>query len=124
MSGLERSTALDESQFLGTATIQASLYNLGSYPCITEGSTRVIGELYEVDDTTLQKLDMIEGYDEESPETSLYLRKQVIATMLSNIQLLLEAYYYNLPFENGELIEAGDYRKFLETYHSSGTMGE
>jgi len=115
MSGLERATVLNNSQFLGAGTIQATLYNLGSYPCISEGSTRVVGEIYEVDDTTLQELDMIEGYDEESPETSLYCRRQVTAIMAdSNAQLLLETYYYNLTVENGELIESGDYRKYLE----------
>jgi len=116
MSGLQRATVLNNSQFLGAGIIQATLYNLGSYPCITEGSTKVVGEIYEVGGTTLQELDMIEGYDEESPEASLYCRKQVTATIHdSNTQLLLEAYYYNLPVENGLLLESGDYRMYIET---------
>ena len=115
MSGLERATVLNNSQFLGAGTIQATLYNLGSYPCITEGSTKVVGEIYEVDDTTLQELDVIDGYDKHEPEASLYYRKQVTAIMIDGqTQQTAEAYYYNLTVENGELIESGDYRKYLE----------
>jgi len=94
MQGLQRCTALHGSRFLGMGTIQATLYNLGSYPCITEGCTRVIGELYDVDDTTLQELDAIEGYDEKSPEASLYCRKQVTAIMAdSNMQFQVSTYF-------------------------------
>ena len=39
------------------------LYSFGPYPgLVREGGTAVAGELYEVDDATLARLDVLEGY--------------------------------------------------------------
>jgi len=117
MQGLQRASALQGSRFLGEGTIQASLYDLGSYPGIAEGSDRVSGEVYEIDDATLQVLDAIEGYDKDEPESSLYYRKQVTAIMNNNAPQQVETYYYSLSIKNGLLIKAGDYRMYIEAQH-------
>lgn len=55
---------LEKSKFLGTAYTHSefSLYN-GGFPYATDGGKNEIkGELYEVDDNTLQNLDWLEGY--------------------------------------------------------------
>jgi gamma-glutamylcyclotransferase (GGCT)/AIG2-like uncharacterized protein YtfP len=67
---------LTDSIFLGKATIQGQLLNIGPFPgLIGTGSKkdRVQGEIYIVDNETLARLDRLEG------EGSLYLRKSVIA---------------------------------------------
>ena len=40
-----------------------TMYDLGAFPAVTtEGGTAIHGELYEVDDETFQRLDILEGY--------------------------------------------------------------
>jgi gamma-glutamylcyclotransferase (GGCT)/AIG2-like uncharacterized protein YtfP len=60
-----RNSVLDNSKFLGNyqSIPKYTMYNLGAFPCIVfGGKTSIIGEVYEVDDYTLDRLDMIEGH--------------------------------------------------------------
>ena len=54
---------LRHSEFLGKAST-APAYRLsgGGIPFLWHGSARVIGELYRVDDVTLQSVDRLEGH--------------------------------------------------------------
>ncbi|MCK5021000.1 MAG: gamma-glutamylcyclotransferase [Candidatus Peribacteraceae bacterium] len=57
---------LEGSKQLGEYTTppKYSMYSLGGYPGVTdEGETAIQGELYEVNDNTFERLDMLEGYD-------------------------------------------------------------
>ena len=111
LKGLERSHVLYSSPYLGPALVQAQLFDLGSYPGIGEGNHDVTGELYEVTPETLAELDSIEGYVENSPESSLYLRKTLTAQKFADGSTVdAESYFYSRP--SGELIEGGDYRSF------------
>jgi gamma-glutamylcyclotransferase (GGCT)/AIG2-like uncharacterized protein YtfP len=60
------------SKFIADAKVSGSLYDLGAYPglLLNESNSLVIGEVYEVDDEMLNKLDDFEA-------SSNYLRKQV-----------------------------------------------
>ena len=60
------------AQFIAAAKVNGSLYDLGAYPgmLLNESDSLVIGEVYEVDDELLQKLDDFEA-------SSRYRRKQV-----------------------------------------------
>jgi len=66
--GFARHYALSTQTFLGPATTRAGfrLYNLGSYPGLVrcEDGASIEGELYDVDDSCLEKLDVIEGVDQ------------------------------------------------------------
>lgn len=57
---------LERARFLGnavTATANWTMLHLGGFPGIVHsGSTRITGELYEVDDATLARLDQLEGH--------------------------------------------------------------
>ena len=66
------STLFPNSKFIADAKVSGSLYDLGAYPglILTESNSSVIGEVYEVDDEVLNKLDDIEA-------SSYYSRKQV-----------------------------------------------
>jgi gamma-glutamylcyclotransferase (GGCT)/AIG2-like uncharacterized protein YtfP len=111
LKGLERNSALDSSKYLGPAIIKARLFDLGSYPGIAEGDNDVVGEIYEVDEQTLNNLDAIEGYRESAPESSLYLRKPIAARMLSNgSEVCAETYFYSSA--NEKTIGGMDYRAF------------
>jgi gamma-glutamylcyclotransferase (GGCT)/AIG2-like uncharacterized protein YtfP len=58
--------------FVAEAKVSGSLYDLGAYPglLLGESNSSVIGEVYEVDDATLNELDEFEA-------SSRYRRKQV-----------------------------------------------
>src|SRR5918993_1794742 len=60
------------SQFIADAKVGGSLYDLGAYPglLLNESNSLVVGEVYEVDDESLNKLDEFEA-------SSNYLRNQV-----------------------------------------------
>ena len=60
------------SKFIADAKVGGSLYDLGAHPglLLNDSSPSVIGEVYEVDDETLNMLDEIEA-------PSSYWRKQV-----------------------------------------------
>lgn len=55
------------------------------FPGIIKGDGEVIGELHEYDEKSIKEvfshMDMIEGYKEEYPETSLYLRDTAQVTL-------------------------------------------
>jgi gamma-glutamylaminecyclotransferase len=54
-----------QAKFLGDAQSIAPEYamlDLGSFPGLIEGTQRVTGELYEVDDHTFHRLDSLEGH--------------------------------------------------------------
>jgi len=60
------------SRFVGEAKVSGSLFDLGAYPglLLDESNSLVTGEVYEVDEEILNKLDDFES-------SSNYLRKQV-----------------------------------------------
>ena len=79
--------------FGGCAVLQDyALYDLGSFPGIVpcEGE-QVIGEVYYVDDETMERLDRYEG------EGSLYLRQSVIVRTETWWKLPAKAYIYAHP---------------------------
>ena len=111
LKGLGRNTALASSKYVGPALIKARLFDLGSYPGIAEGDDDVVGEIYEVDEQTLNNLDAIEGYRESAPESSLYLRKPIVARKLADgADVDVETYFYSSP--NEKTIKGRDYRAF------------
>jgi gamma-glutamylcyclotransferase (GGCT)/AIG2-like uncharacterized protein YtfP len=65
---------LKNSEFLGRGKVLGTLYDMGLPGYKREGSYTVHGELFRVNDETLQRLDRLEGYREQNPSTSLYNR--------------------------------------------------
>jgi len=60
------------------------MYHLGGFPGIIqledgEKAEPILGELYQIDEKTLARLDTIEGHNEERPESSFYRRTAVSA---------------------------------------------
>jgi len=103
-------------RFLGRGWIDAALYDLGLFPAaIPAPDSRVAGELYEVvdDPSVLVKLDEIEGYRANDPDTSLYMRAQTTVTLESGAVETAWVYFYNAPLGRGERIESGDYLDHL-----------
>jgi gamma-glutamylcyclotransferase (GGCT)/AIG2-like uncharacterized protein YtfP len=67
------------SKFIADAKVSGSLYDLGAYPglLLNESNSLVTGEVYEVDDEILHKLDDFEA-------ASNYWRKQVEISLGTN----------------------------------------
>jgi gamma-glutamylcyclotransferase (GGCT)/AIG2-like uncharacterized protein YtfP len=103
-------------RFVGRGWIPAALYDLGLFPAaVPAPEGRVAGELYEVvdDPSVLAKLDEIEGFRPNDPDTSLYTRAQTSVTLDSGEHDTAWVYYYNAPLGQGQLIESGDYLAHL-----------
>lgn len=55
-----------------------SMYNLGNFPTVVrDDSGRVHGEVHDYKQGALAVLDRIEGYREENPDSSLYVRETI-----------------------------------------------
>ena len=64
---------LQNSDYLGEDSIQGSMFNVGYYPAVILGNGGIVeGELYEVEDPTLNSLDALEGVPH------LYTRETVV----------------------------------------------
>ncbi len=63
MSGFQHHEQLSGAAFLGSAqtTSEWALLDLGAFPGLVPGAGVVVGELYEVDEARLAKLDHLEG---------------------------------------------------------------
>jgi len=53
------------------------IFDLGSFPAVTEGKYKIKGEVYAVDDETFEYLDAIEGYPD------FYNRKKISVNISS-----------------------------------------
>jgi gamma-glutamylcyclotransferase (GGCT)/AIG2-like uncharacterized protein YtfP len=103
-------------RFLGRGWIPAALYDLGLFPAaIPSPDGHVAGELYEIvdDPSVLTKLDEIEGYRPNEPDTSLYMRVQTTVTLEGGSEEAAWVYFYNAPLGQGQRIESGDYLTHL-----------
>lgn len=120
MTGFERRTRLgmdDRLRARGRGTIRGKLFDLGLYPAAVPSSEgRVHGEVFGVDDPerVLSALDAIEGYEPGSPDTSLYVRRAVTATLDDGTELDAWAYFYNAPLGQAPAISSGDYLAYLK----------
>ena len=87
--GQGRSTLLDGQKFLGEVKTEPDyrLYSNGAYPCLVEAAdgVSVQGELWEVHDDCLARLDAVEGVD-----AGLFGRKKVKLVGHEGV----EAYFY------------------------------
>lgn len=85
-----------------------TLFSLGSFPGLhKDGKTGVVLEVYEVDDEVFARLDNLEGYDEDSPEYSMYIREEE-DTPFGKAWV----YFYNNK-QRGKAIESGDWFEHL-----------
>ena len=82
LSGMGNHRLLAESSFVGISHSPTGfgLIDLGYFPGAIRANDdkRIIGEVYEVDDVTLQRLDRLEGYNANRPESGLYNRIEIM----------------------------------------------
>jgi len=109
--GFELHHLLRKSRFVGLAHVEGyNMYDLGNFPGIVKGENAVWGEVYEIDDSLIKELDIVEGFT-GSPD-DLYVRETTTVYFdqrrryrMNNVFL----YRYNMDIEGRELIESGNY---------------
>jgi gamma-glutamylcyclotransferase (GGCT)/AIG2-like uncharacterized protein YtfP len=102
-------TIFPAATFIDYATVQGRLYDFGDYPglLLDDSNSFVAGEVYEVDDELLKRLDEFEA-------GSHYLRKQVELAVGVGRQTAL-VYVYDPQFYSPlTLIESGDWIQYTK----------
>jgi gamma-glutamylcyclotransferase (GGCT)/AIG2-like uncharacterized protein YtfP len=107
MKGMRNHVYLERAQFLGEATTapQYELMTNGSIPAMKDGKETVKGELYEVDDETLQSLDVLEEVN-----TKLYEKREIEVAGKKAIAYLGGSIF---NFDTWEHVPNGDYRAVM-----------
>jgi gamma-glutamylcyclotransferase (GGCT)/AIG2-like uncharacterized protein YtfP len=112
--------------FMGKATINGIMYDLGSFPGIVSYTTPpreggiVHGELYgQLTEEDIHLLDQYEGYRNSNEKQSLYIRRSVKARMVDAMPYMGNAlrdafvYYYNQTPDEKSIIVHGDWAKYI-----------
>lgn len=97
---------------IGPATLQGRLYEIGGgiAGLKLEGEPLTIhGDLLEVDKAHLSYFDRIEGYDEDYPEGSFYIRTETPVLLDSGESFMAWVYVYNGQVSEQRLIASGDW---------------
>lgn len=96
-------------QYVKEASVKGTLVDLTSYPgYLPNGDTVIKGELLEIKDPkALKGLDAYEGYHEDNPLNSLYIR----SVTKTNEGDLCYIYNYNCPLQSDRVIGSGDWMK-------------
>jgi gamma-glutamylcyclotransferase (GGCT)/AIG2-like uncharacterized protein YtfP len=104
------SITFPNSRFVADAKVSGSLYDLGAYPglLLDESNLLVIGEVYEVDNETLSKLDDFES-------SSHYWRKQVKISLGATTKKCWIYAPNPEAFSRHTLITSGDWIEYAKT---------
>jgi gamma-glutamylcyclotransferase (GGCT)/AIG2-like uncharacterized protein YtfP len=101
------------STFLGEGAVRGRLLDLGRYPGLIDGTGRVRGEMYRLDDPeVLPVLDREEGYNFE--------RRRAIVTLANGWRARAWIYRYRGPQNRAVPIQDGNYRRV----HPRSVTGE
>jgi gamma-glutamylcyclotransferase (GGCT)/AIG2-like uncharacterized protein YtfP len=103
-----RASLYTGTKYIKEAALVGTLIDLVAYPgYLMEGNTVVKGELLELtDEYVLKNLDAYEGFHENSPANSLYLR--VVTKTLEGD--LCYVYVYNHEHAQQDIIVSGDWK--------------
>jgi gamma-glutamylcyclotransferase (GGCT)/AIG2-like uncharacterized protein YtfP len=101
-------TYLKNSNFIGNGETKEK-YSMYAYiiPYVveTEKTSHILGEVYEVDEETLKKIDNLEGHP------ICYKRKKVPIILESGEEIKAWLYFYPEPY--GVLVESGNYEDYM-----------
>ena len=113
MPGLRLEAEMHGARFLGAAQVPGRLVDVGRYPGLLQGEGVVTGEVYEVDDAHLARLDVVEDMVPGNRAASQYWR-EVLTVCGGPLQgQQVQTYVYNRPVDGCTLIEHGDYRRYI-----------
>jgi gamma-glutamylcyclotransferase (GGCT)/AIG2-like uncharacterized protein YtfP len=113
LSGLYNHYHLNEAKLLGEATSATHSYSMWvghtkSFPFLIEGSEKAYGELYEVNEDTLRKLDVLESHP------NFYQRFSRVFEC-RGVYITAWVYMFQNSVQKMERVYGNDWKKFLET---------
>lgn len=110
----------DNSKFLQEAYVKGTLYSLKGkvYPAIVEGDDMILGELFDVDQETFDRMDAMEGYVPGRFENEYDKVDTDILDEKGNVIDHLPVYWYNIKLDSqkallDEIISSGDYVAYM-----------
>ena len=94
---------MPQLKYIGVCGFSGQLYNLGRYPGLKEGDSKIAGELYQsLDPSVLKALDTYEAVDNEDSTKPGFTRRQI---MLLDPKLKAWVYYYDGDVKDAEQLE-------------------
>ncbi|HKS28740.1 MAG TPA: gamma-glutamylcyclotransferase family protein [Pyrinomonadaceae bacterium] len=99
--------------FVGSGSVRGSLYDMGEYPGLQldDSGSMVTGEVYEIDDETLGRLDEIEA--------PAHYRRTETEVSLGSYRVTCWVYLFDPDFyPEVELIASGDWIEYAGTKES------
>lgn len=97
LSGMGNHALLKDATFIGKAKTKAhfKMLDLGWFPGVIEdrNGIEIHGEVYEVTEEQLHRLDRLEGYNESMPHTGLYNRIEIDTTIGKSIIYIYNNHY-------------------------------
>ena len=113
MPGLRLEAEMHGARFMGAAQVPGRLVDVGRYPGLLFGEGQVKGEVYEVDDAHLARLDVVEAMVPGDRAASQYWREEVTVVGGPLKGQSVQTYVYNRPVEGCTPIPHGDYRRYI-----------
>ena len=113
MPGLRLEAEMRGARFVAAAQVPGRLVDVGRYPGLIHGEGQVTGEVYEVDDAHLARLDGVEDMVPGDRAASQYWREAVTVAAGPLQGQPVQTYVYNRPVDGCTLIEHGDYRRYI-----------
>ncbi len=111
--GYNNNYLLRDANFLGEAQVKATMYSMGYIPYVSlnNDTNTVHGEVYEINEDILRRLDQLEGYYPSQPNTSFYNRS-LVKTVDGH-----EAYIYHIEYKEEKKeyeVAGGDWRTYIQ----------
>jgi gamma-glutamylcyclotransferase (GGCT)/AIG2-like uncharacterized protein YtfP len=113
MPGLRLEAEMQGARFVSAAQVPGRLVDLGRYPGLLQGDGQVTGEVYEVDDAHLARLDGVEGVVPGDRAASQYWREEVMVLNGPLQGQPVQTYVYKRPVDGCTPIAHGDYRRHI-----------
>jgi gamma-glutamylcyclotransferase (GGCT)/AIG2-like uncharacterized protein YtfP len=117
MPGLRLEAEMHGARFVGAAQVPGRLVDVGRFPGLlldlSTGNGTVTGEVYEVDDAHLARLDVVEGLVHGDRASSQYWREAVTVLGGPLQGQPVQTYVYNRPVDACTPIPHGDYRRYI-----------
>jgi gamma-glutamylcyclotransferase (GGCT)/AIG2-like uncharacterized protein YtfP len=113
MPGLRLEAQMHGASFVGAAQVPGRLVDVGRFPGLLPGDGQVTGEVYEVDDAHLARLDVVEGMVTGDRDASQYWREKVTVVGGPLQGQPVQTYVYNRPVDGCTPIPHGDYRRYI-----------
>ncbi len=104
-----------QSRFLGEAFVPGRIYDLGEFPGMKDPASpgeEVRGEVYELEEALLWRLDEYEGCGPADPQPSAFARCRRMARLAADGSAIeVWVYLYQPEADEQRIIPSGDYLK-------------